>query len=67
MTQDTHSIDAIDPSALAAVTGGGLFGTAWKAIKATYEVARPHASNAAPFAYLGYKAHSLWHKVTEKH
>jgi hypothetical protein len=66
MTRPTHAIEAIDPTALSAVTGGGLFGAAWKAVKATYHVVHPAIENVSPFAYLGYKAHSLWHKITEK-
>jgi hypothetical protein len=66
MTQPTQAIEAIDATALAAVSGGGLFGAAWKAVKATYDVVHPAVEHVSPFAYLGYKAHSLWHKITEK-
>jgi hypothetical protein len=47
------------------VTGGGLFGAAWKAVKTAYQAVHPAVQNVSPFAYLGYKAHSLWHKITE--
>jgi hypothetical protein len=60
---DLHSIDAVE---LSGVTGGGLFGAAWRAAKRTYHVAKPHIGNASPFAYIGYKAHSLWHRSQEQ-
>jgi hypothetical protein len=66
MTQDTQPIETIDPAALCAATGGGLLGAAWKLARKTYDVAHPYIENASPFGYLAYKAHSLWHKVTEK-
>jgi hypothetical protein len=65
MTQSSHAIEPIELTALSEVTGGGLFGAAWKAAKATYHAVQPVIDHASPFAYVGYKAHSLWHKITE--
>lgn len=53
------SLDAVE---LAGVTGGGLFGAAWKVARKGYQIAKPHAQSAAPFGYLGYKLHSIWHR-----
>ena len=58
-------LESIDVSALPGVTGGGLFGAAWKAAKTAYHVVKPVAQEVSPIAYVAYKAHSLWHKVTE--
>lgn len=53
------SLDAIE---LAGVTGGGVLGAAWKVAKKGYQIAKPHARNAAPFGYIGYKLHGIWHR-----
>jgi hypothetical protein len=63
----TPAIEAIDPSALGGVTGGGLFGAAFKAVKGAYHFAKPIVQDVSPFAYVAYKANSLWHKVTNNH
>lgn len=65
MTESPQPIEAIDPAALSAVTGGGLFGAAWKAVKTAYHAVQPVIHNVSPFAYLGYKANSVWHKITD--
>ncbi|HEX3761821.1 MAG TPA: hypothetical protein VHW23_24145 [Kofleriaceae bacterium] len=64
MTRNPSQIEVLDASQLTTVAGGGLLGTAWKAIDGAYHVAKPILKEAAPFGYVAYKAHSIWHKLT---
>ena len=69
MTLQHAELASIDAADLADVSGGGLFGAAFRIAKDAYEVAKPIVKDVAkevkPFAYVAYKAHSIWNRFEQ--
>ena len=63
MKQARPELETIELSELSDVTGGGKWGTAWKALKAGYKASKPFLDHALPIGSIALKARSIWNRA----